>query len=195
MAVIAPQFSEKSKNHVPLPWESEILARLEEAKSEAIPTREYLLLKQRQSKFYKLIRNTACPAYMNQFLEIEDELEKSRLHFYTLSELRFALVQLENEASGNEKALPQLNAFTNMAEQLLESKIFYLLELSKQPQGAALPYAAHPSVRIFHPEDWTGDEILDAEKRIRLAPNAYDFGLDYRKLKPTGIRHPLSFSF
>lgn len=176
-------------------WQQEIEAWLESAKAKALPTADYMQLKQQQALLFKKIRHSGEPSAVCEFLRIEDVLEKSCLHFYTLSEFRHSLVLL---GYGNEEVsrmLAHQNAYANMAERLLEARVFYLLELSKQPQGAALPYSAHPSVRIFHPEDWMGGEIHDAEKRIRLAPNAYGFGLDGRKLKQPEIRHPLSFSF
>jgi hypothetical protein len=176
-------------------WRQEIGAWLESTKTEALPTAEYMQLKQQQALLFKKIRLTGEPSAVEEFLRIEDVLEKSCLHFYTLSEFRHSLVLLGYGNGEVSRILAHQNAYANMAERLLEARIFYLLELSKQPQGAALPYAAHPSVRIFHPEYWTGDEIHDAEKRIRLAPNAYGFGSDGRKLKQPDIRHPLSFSF
>ncbi len=176
-------------------WRQEIEARLESAKTRALPTADYMQLKQRQALIFKKIRHSGEPDAVGEFLCIEDVLEESRLHFYTLSEFRHSLVLLGYGNGEVTRILAHQNAYASMAERLLEARIFYLLELSKQPQGAALPYAAHPSVRIFHPEDWSGDEIHDAEKRIRLAPSAYGFGLDGRKLKLPEIHHPLSFSF
>lgn len=176
-------------------WRQEIGFRLESVKARALPTTAYLQLKQQQALLFKKIRLIGEPSAVGEFLRIEDVLEKSRLHFYTLSEFRHSLVLLGYGNGEIARILAHQNAYANMAERLLEARIFYLLELSKQSQGAALPYVAHPSVRIFHPEDWIGDEIHDAEKRIRLAPNAYGFGLDGRKLKQPEIRHPLSFSF
>lgn len=176
-------------------WLQEIEDRLESVKAGALPTSEYMQMKQKQALLFKKIRHFGEPSAVGEFLRIEDALEKSRLHFYTLSEFRHSLVLLRYGNGEVARILAHQNAYANMAERLLETRIFYLLELSKPPQGAALPYAAHPSVRIFHPEDWSGDEIHDAEKRIRLAPNAYDFGMDGRKLKQPDIRHPLLFSF
>lgn len=176
-------------------WRREIGIRLESAKAGALPTADYMQLKQRQALLFKKIRHSGEPSAVGEFLSIEDVLEESRLHFYTLSEFRHSLVLLGYSNGEVAMTLAQQNAYANMAERLLEAKIFYLVELSRQAQGAALPYAAHPSVRIFHPEDWMGGEIHDAEKRIRLAPNAYGFGLDGRKLKQPDIHHPLSFSF
>jgi hypothetical protein len=176
-------------------WQQGIEAWLESAKAKALPTADYMQLKQRQALLFKKIRHSGEPNAVGEFLRIEDVLEESRLHFYTLSEFRHSLVLLGYGNGEIIRILAHQNAYTSMAERLLEAKIFYLLELSMQPQGGSLPYAAQPSVRIFHPEDWSGDEIHDAEKRIRLAPNAFGFGLDGRKLKQPDIRHPLSFSF
>lgn len=176
-------------------WRQEIKDGLESAKAEALPTAGYMQFKQQQALLFKKIRLAGEPWAVGEFLRIEDVLEKSRLHFYTLSEFRHSLVLLGYGNGEVARILAHQNAYANMAERLLEARIFYLLELSKQPRGAALSYVAHPSVRILHPEDWIGDEIHDAEKRIRLAPNAYGFGLDGRKLKQPEIRHPLSFSF
>lgn len=176
-------------------WQQEIEAWLESAKAQALPTADYMQLKQQQALLFKKIRHSGEPSAVGDFLRIEEVLEESRLHFYTLSEFRHTLLLL---GCGNEeiaRILAQQNAYANMAERLLEARIFYLLELSRQSQGAALSYAAHPSVRIFHPEDWMGGEIHDAEKRIRLAPNSYGFGVDGRKLKQQDIHNPLSFSF
>ncbi len=189
--MLRQDFSETKKRS----WQQEIETWLESAKAGALPTPDYMQLKQQQALLYKKIRHSGEPSAVGEFLRIEDELEESRLHFYTLSEFRHSLVLLECGDEEIARILAQQNAYANMAERLLEARIFYLLELSRQPQGAALPYAAHPSVRIFHPEDWMGGEIHDAEKRIRLAPNAYGFGLDGRKLKQPNIHHPLSFSF
>lgn len=176
-------------------WRQEIGFRLESAKAGALSTADYMKLKQQQALLFKKIRHSGEPSAVGEFLRIEDVLEESRLHFYTLSEFRHSLILLRYGNEEITRMLAHQNAYANMAEQLLEARIFYLLELSRQPQGAALPYAAHSSVRIFHPEDWTGGEIHDAEKRIRLAPIAYGFGLDGRKLKQLDIYHPLSFSF
>lgn len=176
-------------------WRQEIEARLESAKTRALPTAEYMQLKQRQALIFKKIRHSGEPQAVGEFFRIEDVLEESRLHFYTLSEFRHSLVMLGYGNGEIARILAQQNAYANMAERQVEARIFYLVELSKQPEGATLPYAAHPSVRIFHPEDWTGDEIHDAEKRIRFAPNTFGFGLDGRKLKQPDIRHPLSFNF
>lgn len=176
-------------------WQEELALKLENIKEKALPTDEYLKLKRQQKQLFKSIRTTAEPVFVGRFLEIEEILENSRIHFYTLNELKTALKYLGHNGSEASIIAARQNAYVNMAERLMEARIVFLLEMSMEPHGAVPQYIAHTSVRVFHPEDWLANEVHDAEKRIRLAPRAYGFDYHGRKLEHPHVSYPLSFSF
>ena len=176
-------------------WQEGLAFKLEGIKEKALPTNEYIKLKREQNQLFKSIRQTGEPELVGRFLEIEDILENSRTHFYTLNELKAALKYLGHDGYEASTIVARQNAYVNMAERLMEARISYLVELSKEPFDGTFQYLVHPSVRVFHPEDWIAEEIYDAEKCIRLAPKAFSFDCGGRKLNLPSTPYPLSFSF
>jgi len=188
-------FTDSSGNKADSLWREEIILRLERAKSEALPIDEYQALKKKQNKLFASIKKSGKPEDVGQLLDIEDTLDKARLHFYTLPEFRFALEHSGCSPRDLPKILAHQNACANIADKSLTARTLYMIELSKSSPGHPQPYQGHCSVRVFHRDDWLADEIRKVENRVRNAPKNYGLKLSSDEMTELNMLHPLSFSF